>query len=510
MGQWLMVLLYFSLVAWYSLRVVFSRLSRNVDIALSAGYISIANIPILTALANKNTILTKLLGISHESLNYLHQASGIATAFTATVHTVLFSLVWLKFGNFQRFILLPFVIYGVIALILFIVLCLSSINYVRRKFYESFLVIHIVAFALAVVFTALHFSEDRVYLFYVFSGFLLFLLDRAIRTFRAIYYNVVLWIRCYRSEDKAQLDTVQLMPGNTLRLEFFKPMKWLPGQHVFISMSDVAFGQWHPFTITSIYESIEDSTPERPIVLVIQARDGFTKTLYERALADCSFKVNLGILVDGPYGTYHPMHNFETVVLIAGGTGAAFTIPILSDLIRRKNQNDPKLLSTKNVQFVWSIKRRAHITWFVEELRKCTLLSPEGFLNVRIHLTAENTDTKSTGSLKEDVFDETSALRSSITQPKSYSSIQKATLDCSLTDLESEEFSDFQTYPHRPNLSGIIHEATHIASQDIGVSVCGPLGLTKSTRQCISERNSFKTKAGITAGIYLHCESFEW
>ncbi|ORX79281.1 hypothetical protein K493DRAFT_390916 [Basidiobolus meristosporus CBS 931.73] len=358
-GQWVVILLYFGLVIWYSVKVVFARLTRTTDIALSSGYISIANMPIMIVLANKNTILTKLLGVSHDSLNYLHQASGIATAFTATVHTVLFSMIWLKFGSFQRFIMLPYVLYGVVGLILFIILCLSSISYIRHRCYEWFLGIHITAFVLSIVFVALHFCQDNVYLFYVFSGFALFVVDRAIRTSRAFYYNLLLRLHRTRKE-KIPLDKVQLLPGSVVRMEFFKPMKWAPGQHVFLCMPGVAFGQWHPFTITSTYEAIEDSTPECSIVVVIQAQKGFTKTLYEHMLANSGTQQNLRVLVDGPYGAYHSMHNFETVVLIAGGTGAAFTIPILSDLIRRKLHGPS--VTTNRVHFIWSIKKRGEFS----------------------------------------------------------------------------------------------------------------------------------------------------
>lgn len=56
----------------------------------------------------------------------------------------------------------------------------------------------------------------------------------------------------------------------------------------------------------------------------------------------------------------------------------------------------------------------------------------------------------------------------------------------------------------RPDLKRVIREAQEKAEGELGVAVCGPVGLTAETRRVVA---CFEGKG---RGIYLHVESFGW
>ena len=58
----------------------------------------------------------------------------------------------------------------------------------------------------------------------------------------------------------------------------------------------------------------------------------------------------------------------------------------------------------------------------------------------------------------------------------------------------------------RPDIHVILKEAQSKAKGEVGVAVCGPVGLASTTRRSVAQLES--TKSG--KGIYLHAESFGW
>ena len=72
---------------------------------------------------------------------------------------------------------------------------------------------------------------------------------------------------------------------------------------------------------------------------------------------------------------HRPLRQFDSVVLLAGGTGTAFIIPCLRDIVAawkgESQQTDSKTrqAATKRIRFVWVIKSRAHLSWFDSQLQ---------------------------------------------------------------------------------------------------------------------------------------------
>ncbi len=85
--------------------------------------------------------------------------------------------------------------------------------------------------------------------------------------------------------------------------------------------------------------------------LVINTHSGFTRDLHRYASQNPG--ASLAVSVEGPYGTFPDPMEYDKVVLVAGGSGATFTIGLAADMIRRLSPD-----STKKIEFIWASRSR--------------------------------------------------------------------------------------------------------------------------------------------------------
>ena len=86
-----------------------------------------------------------------------------------------------------------------------------------------------------------------------------------------------------------------------------------------------------------------------PIEFVVSAQAGFTKRLFEAACEKPGRKVRAG--VEGAYGCVPDVSRYDTVVLMAGGSGATFAFALAVEWARK---NDAE--SKGRCVFVWSVR----------------------------------------------------------------------------------------------------------------------------------------------------------
>ena len=115
---------------------------------------------------------------------------------------------------------------------------------------------------------------------------------------------------------------------------------WNSTQHVYLSVPGLPATpaiQFHPFTIASA----APDPPHKEFVdldILIRAHDGFTRQMLLWADTHSTGVVRL----DGPYGSSHAVDMIagkRTSVVVAAGTGVAVAIPLLHELVRRRNKD---------------------------------------------------------------------------------------------------------------------------------------------------------------------------
>ncbi|KAG8678430.1 hypothetical protein FRC09_019847, partial [Ceratobasidium sp. 395] len=167
-------------------------------------------------------------------------------------------------------------------------------------------------------------------------------------------------------------------------------MVWAPGQHVLLCVPGVSKFTTHPFTIAGACDASATGVGARgrEIVLIIRARAGFTKELWEDVVRGSGHQAQKsnqvgrrGVLmrasVDGPFGSSirEKWERYPTALLIAGGSGVAFALSVLEALCLAIVEGKPGTV-TKRIRFVWMIREYAHVQWCATILRRCREMVP--------------------------------------------------------------------------------------------------------------------------------------
>ncbi|GMP63522.1 hypothetical protein CsSME_00025169 [Camellia sinensis var. sinensis] len=235
---------------------------------------------------------------------------------------------------------------GVICYSFFLVMWVTSLPPVRRRYFELFLYAHQL-YILFIIFMALHIGQT--YFSKAAAGIFLFMLDR--------------FLRFWQSRRAVNVTSATCFPCGTVQIVLSKPanLQYNALGFIFLQVKELSKLQWHPFSVAS---SPLDS--KKHLSLLIKALGNWTGKLRgtisslsgEEAQLELPFQPNSKITasVEGPYGHESPYYlMYENVILVAGGSGISAFIAILSDIIHRINEGKPCL--TRNVLLVWAVKR---------------------------------------------------------------------------------------------------------------------------------------------------------
>lgn len=294
------------------------------------------------------------------------------------------------------------------------------------------------------------------------------------------------------------------LPRNELR-------KYKPGQHIYLSIPPNTLTKpwetlrFNPFTVASssaITKNIgmfaADATQpvtgnakthtSRLMIRPLRSSTAMLATLAEKWKAQ-----PVPMIIEGPYGSasYFPdfaSTSFSRILLVAGGVGASFTLPIYQDLIARRNGQD--------VRFVWSVRRKEEAISGLDVLRE----GNEELEGVKVYLTspgASQIDGTSTPSLEaggakagnEDIELEERA------------GLLETTEDAGKLDDDSFEFKH-----GRPNTRAIVDDFFHEDEDEgkVAVLVCGPASMGKALRE---EVGHWVRKG---RDVFWHAEQFGW
>ncbi|KAF2749080.1 ferric-chelate reductase [Sporormia fimetaria CBS 119925] len=339
------------------------------------GHVTIAQLPLIFLLAGKNNLIGYLVGISHERLNWIHRWCARCMLLTATLHMGYFFADWAPYDYIGTQIEInPIVWKGLAAWVVLAWIVFSSMSPIRGWCYEFFVVQHLVSFALLIAFIYIHTpAENHVYI-WIPVGFFFF--DRASRGLRLLYANLSLFHSKQNPGQDSGLwackaEFIPLAHDTTRVVINNPPIKWAPGQHVFLSCHSVVPLQSHPFTVASI-------PADGKMEFLIKSESGGTKRFFRHAqkvqgLPQGSPKAALrAVTVEGPYGCIRPLRQFDSIILLAGSTGATFTVPLLRDILQawKEGAEAGKHISavTRHARFVWAVKSRGQLEFFAEQL----------------------------------------------------------------------------------------------------------------------------------------------
>ncbi|KAG8736987.1 hypothetical protein FRC10_008673 [Ceratobasidium sp. 414] len=299
--------------------------------------------------ASKNSPAALLLGKGYEKLNWVHRWAGRLLFLMATTHGSL----WMnnRIRNGQGKLLRTgtkeregMAAYGTLCMIV-----LLSLRPVRAYAYQFFYMSHILGYMTFFIMICYHtpYAEPWIFPPIAFWG-----LDLVVRLAR------------FRLKDAYLTSIDQQM--TLIRIPDVQG-GWMAGQHVRLR---VFFGgrpfESHPLTILNADLATTALPQSSPTSIGI--------TLGARAVGDWSCALNrlasetgsggdvrVSVMLDGPYGGLSlDLGDFESVLLVAGGSGATFTLGVLDDIVGRiVRHHRAKGEKTRYIKYVWFIKSYA-------------------------------------------------------------------------------------------------------------------------------------------------------
>ncbi|KAF7797826.1 hypothetical protein EIP86_009032 [Pleurotus ostreatoroseus] len=321
------------------------------------GFMALAQFPVVFLFATKNSVVSLLLGPGNgfEKLNYVHRWAGRGLFICAAVHGAL----WIR--NHLQYDL-PIIGQqkeesGVAAFGVLCFLVLSSFRPVRRYFYQFFFLTHVLGYVAFFITVCYHTQYAAPWIFPPLAFYGLDILMRMLR---------------YSIKDAS------LVPvDNSMTLIHIHDCDkgWQAGQFVRLRVFfNSRIFESHPLTIVTAPPATS-CVSSGTLTLAARVRGDWTRALNEYAAAEqsrlcCEVEKGAGplvqVMIDGAYGGCSiDIGDYESVLLIAGGAGASFTLGLLDDIVGRVvklgRSGGEK---TKRIEFAWCVKSFGCIEWF--------------------------------------------------------------------------------------------------------------------------------------------------
>ncbi|KAJ8584981.1 hypothetical protein M405DRAFT_936300 [Rhizopogon salebrosus TDB-379] len=448
--------------------------------------IASSQFPIITALGTKNNLVSLVTGISYDRLNYIHRMMARTCFVLLWIHGV--SEVS-SYPDFRTSLDEAWLRLGITAMVAFSILVIVSLRPIRTEAYEVFFYTHFFAVLIFLIGGYYHVSANHG-VYWIWPSFIFWALDRFIRIVRLVVFNHSYF--GFKSGSGTMDATTELLSDNIVRLRLCRPphFHWSPGQTAYLiipSVSTLPF-EAHPFTIASFDSSLlSTAVPEdqsrsennevqvlgsdapfwKELVFLVNVHEGFTKKLKEVAARKGQVKV----FVDGPYGPSPDLGCYDTSVLVAGGSGISYTLPVFLNIIDcvRKGKS-----SCRRVVFIWSIRGADYVQWIEDTLIKAVQLAPPSLkISIRIFITDPLSIAGSELSISalSSPVEKKGAPEHNVTKRDSLSSL------LSLRGVKMEA--------GRPNLDALLKEEISSASGRMSVSVCGSQGISRAVRHAL-------------------------
>ncbi|KAH7903964.1 hypothetical protein BJ138DRAFT_1073787 [Hygrophoropsis aurantiaca] len=446
-----------------------------------AGMLAASQFPLVTALGTKNNVVSLVTGVNSEKLNFVHRIMA----------RVLMVLLWIHGGSevyfysiFKESIRLAWLRVGITAVVALTLLSIVSLRPVRQGAYEFFFYMHFSLVIIILLGSYLH-TKHVCGSDWIWPSFVIWALDRSIRFIRrALFFG----FGFLSGSGAGTMDaTTDLIADNVVRLRLRRPphFHWHSGQNAYLTMPSVSQFPFeaHPFTIASIdspsfYSAsppgVAQSDPSikaqdedgefqkaleehwsqlgaieasvaswwKELVFIINVRKGFTKRLGEVAARNGKVKV----FVDGPYGPPPDLDSYDTSILVAGGSGVSYTLPVFLDIIERARNGKS---ACRRVVFIWIIRDGRHIQWIQNALAKAVQIAPSSLtVSILVHVT---------------------------NPPENL--LGDAGFCISIPGLK--------TAHGRPDLKKVLQEEVASAVGSMSVNVCGSRGIVRSVRRAL-------------------------
>lgn len=234
----------------------------------------------------------------------------------------------------------------------------------------------------------------------------------------------------------------------------------------------------------------------------IRPASGFTARMAK--LAERGERVPVSI--DGPYGdplTYQKLSEKDKVVLIAGGSGSGYLLPLLESLLR-----EPKS-RVHEIRAVIAVRHRESAAWLVDAVEGIRSLQKDcgcsSIPSIEVYVTDDMPSTSAT--YRDNASTSTADAIEPISDDPEKDGANAKARSTSSSGPSSKGVAVIEGRG-RPDLKALIKGCAN--GESVGVTACGPASMLLDVRNaCASEQTAII--AGKTGGeLWLHTEAFGW
>jgi ferredoxin-NADP reductase len=309
---------------------------------LAEACLALLLLPILRGLS-----LFRIFGIQFEASVRYHTWIGTAMMLFATIHGISTWFVWGVSHHMQHEIWKwqktgRIYLAGEIALVVGLVIFVTSLPQIRRRKFEIFYYTHHL-YIVFLVFFLFHAGDKHFYM--VFPGVFLFSLDKL--------------LRIIQSSPKTCMVSARIFPCDAVELILPKDprLKYNPTSVIYLKIPTISHFQWHSFSIISSSKSDENI-----MSVMIKCQGWWTNTLYDLIQTELNKgadkRKGIPVAIEGPYGPAAlDFLKYDSVLMVAGGSGITPFLSILAEIDSTNNKNK----FPSRIELVHIIKRAQDI-----------------------------------------------------------------------------------------------------------------------------------------------------
>lgn len=421
--------------AWYFTR--YDAVLRYV--ADRTGIVATILLPLLFLFGGRNNFLQWVTGFNFATFIAFHRWVGRVIVSMVFVHTICYTVMYIKDGYYAEEMADPFLQFGVVGMVAGALMCFQGLLYLRRRWYEAFLVIHIL---LAVCFSLGAWKHVAL----LESGFDVFLyatvavwcFDRVVRLARIFWFGM-------------PQATVSLLPDECLRIVVPRPAHWkgVPGGHAWVYFcTSWYFWQSHPFTFL---ESVDE---ENQIVFLLKTKKGATRYVTKMLSSKPGKTCNIRVCVEGPYGEACPVEHHDNVVFVAGGNGIPGIFSEIHTLAQRSANN-----TKQQLKLLWILRDALTLEWMWKELH--------AIKNTKIQMTIYIT--RPDASDADNLLEKMNSADGSLSDEKEISPKKEG----DILSMLREHFTHIQFKEGRPLMDALVKEEADLAEKSAAFVTCG-------------------------------------
>ncbi|KAK4032273.1 Ferric/cupric reductase transmembrane component 2 [Parachaetomium inaequale] len=461
--QWLVGILW---AAWLLFLCVLETGEDYLHLTKRLGIVAISQWPLqyLLALKSLNPV-AYLLRSSHEQVNRWHRVLARITTMLLCLHAALYLNFFVQTDRLDRLVD-PVVLSGVMGFGGLMLLVSTALRPVRRYSYRLFFIIHLVAGIIVPFQLMIHAAPARMFLLEALG---VFFLDLASRKLDTVTGHA----------------TVESISGTNLvkisaKIPHSKVNRFRasPGSHIYLSipaaarksMSAASISHllfeflFNPFTVASVDEESGDLT------LVARHCGGpMTAALGRLAGAARPSNINstnenkIPLSIEGPYGAASRLAklctNFDRILLVAGGVGATFTLPLYRAIVHEN--------PSARVEMAWAIRGAGDATWAVTGKEAQALLK-DG--NIHLYITGDMADPEGTELLRQ---------RAAVSRTDADGEVEMTAMH---RDARRGRYTS-QHNRRRPDLQTMVDDLFKYGQEErVAVLVCGPNEMARELR----------------------------